>query len=250
MANILLSSDNYNYKSWEEYFPEEINISKIKNHKSYDFLEDYDFTEINKVLNKNKNIFPYPDLVYNAFYKTNYDDIKVVILGQDPYFNIKNKIPEAMGLSFSVPVNLPIPSSLKNIYKNLIKFKQINKIPEHGNLESLANQGCLLLNTALTVLEGKKNSHSKPWQKYTDLVIKNISDNKENIVFVLWGQNALNKLNLIDSKKHKIIISSHPSGLSCNKKLGEYNSFKETNHFGKINKYLIKSNIEPIDFTI
>jgi uracil-DNA glycosylase len=238
--------------TWQEYFPEYINMSEIKNHESYDFLEDYDFTDINKALNKSydKNILPYPELVYNAFYKTKFDDIKVVILGQEPYFNIKNNIPEAMGLSFSVLENIKIPSSLKNIYKNLIDFKHLDKMPNSGNLEKWANQGCLLLNTALTVEESKKNSHSKVWQNYTDLVIKNLSDKKENLIFVLWGQNALNKLDLIDSKNHKIIISSHPSGLSYNKKLGEYNSFKETNHFGKINKYLIKYNKEPIDFTI
>ena len=118
-------------------------------------------------------------------------------------------------------------------------YGHIEEIPKHGNLESWAKQGVLLLNTSLTVQHGYPNSHTMKWEKFTDAVIKYISDNKDKVVFVLWGSPALQKLTLIDKdKKHKIIVSSHPSGLSCHKPLRQYPAFMNYDHFGEINDYL------------
>ena len=195
-------------------------------------------------------IYPYPNLLFNAFILTPLSNVKVVILGQDPYhcneIHHDKIIPQAMGLSFSVPKGMKIPSSLQNIYKNLLKYKHIEIKPNHGNLSFWAYQGCLMLNTSLTVQHSYPNSHSKYWLPFTDKIIKYISNKLNNIVFVLWGNPALNKLNLIDQNKHKIIISSHPSGLSYNKKLKNYDSFENTDHFGEINKYLKEKNKKQI----
>lgn len=155
-----------------------------------------------------------------------------------------------MGLSFSVPVGIPIPSSLKNIYKNAMDFGQFYRYPEHGNLEFWAFQGCLMLNTALTVQKGHKNSHASIWNDFTDKIIKKLSDEKEGLVFVLWGAPALSKLSLIDTSKHNTVISSHPSGLSNNNKLGKYPSFSSIDQFGTINTFLKKSGKEEIIWQI
>ena len=253
--------------SWKDKFSDfNIDFSKLKYHSSW--KQFFELEEIKSHLNKlnklftnvlNKTngeieIFPYPDNVFNAFLYTPLNKIKVVIIGQDPYFNSNiindKKVPESMGLSFSVPKEINIPSSLQNIYKNGIKFKHFYKYPEHGNLESWAFQGVFLLNTALTVQEGCKLSHGKAWVSFSDLVIKFISENCENVVFILWGSYALSKKELIDSSKHKFVISSHPSGLSCNKKLGNYPEFVNLDHFGQTNKYLKKFGKDEIIWQI
>jgi len=219
--------------SWKEFFNQPEVIEQIeKLNKSF-----------SKVLqNSNISIFPYPDNVFNAFLYTPLNKLKVCIIGQDPYFNSYNiddiKLPEAMGLSFSVPKTIPIPSSLNNIYKNALAYNNLYKYPDHGNLEFWAFQGVFMFNTALTVQEGCKLSHAKIWEAFSDLVIKYISDNCSNVVFVLWGAHALSKKVLIDESKHKFVISSHPSGLSCNKKLGNYPEFNKLDQFGQINKHL------------
>jgi uracil-DNA glycosylase len=127
---------------------------------------------------------------------------------------------------------------LNNIYNNLSKYGHFKKSPSHGNLTFWAYQGCLLLNTTLTVQHKCPNGHEKYWTPFTDALIKFISDKTENIVFVLWGSYSLKKLDLIDQKKHKVLISSHPSGMSFNKPLKTYKPFSESDHFGQINKYL------------
>lgn len=254
--------------NWKNIYQshEIFDISKLNYHNSWnDFFGQTEVKKELKKINKtfttllqnNISIFPYPKDVFNAFVYTPLNDIRVVCIGQDPYFNSYNinnqKIPEAMGLSFSVPKNIKIPSSLNNIFKNALKYKHFNKYPSHGNLESWAKQGVFLFNTALTVQEGVKLSHAKIWNVFSDLVIKYISDNCNNIVFVLWGAHALSKKSLIDNsdgKKHEFVISSHPSGLSCNKKLNMYTEFNNLDQFGEINKYLIKHNKKQIDWTI
>ena len=254
MSNIY----NFKLKSWsEKYKNKKVDISKLYIHSSWrsffenEFKKDY-FKKIEDYLsfclkktNGNIKIFPYPDNLFTAFNYTPFNKLKVVILGQDPYHNYikyNNKIiPQANGLSFSVPIGMKIPSSLNNIFKNLLKYKHIKEMPKHGNLFLLALQGFLFLNTSLTVQCGHPNSHSKKWELFTDNIIKYINREKDNIIFILWGSNALKKKKLIDENKHKIIISSHPSGLSCYKKLGIYNSFSETDHFKKINYNLNKS---------
>ena len=214
-------------------------------------------TELEKMLQKIMkvvSIYPYPDLVFNAFSLAHFNNIKVVILGQDPYHGSEchddKYIPQAMGLSFSVQDNISIPPSLVNIYKNLVKFKHIDTKPTHGNLTKWAQQGCLLLNTSLTVTAKEPNSHEKYWKDITDTIIKYISDNTENVVFFLWGNPSLKKLNLIDQHKHKVSISSHPSPLSFTKKLGTYDSFSDTDHFSIANEYLVQHNKEKIDWTL
>jgi uracil-DNA glycosylase len=254
-----LNINNYNYKTWGEKYPDhKVSLTQLKYHiswkelfekemdkKYFEELEEFLSERLEKSKGKTR-LYPYPDLVFNAFKLTALDKVKVVILGQDPYHNSEihdNKIiPQAMGLSFSVPVSIKIPSSLQNIFANQIKYDHIKLKPDNGNLESWAKQGCLMLNTCLTVRHGRPNCHSKHWTKFTDQVIKYISNNSSNIIFVLWGAPALNKLKLIDEKKHKVIISSHPSGLSANKKLRQYDAFMHKDHFGEINEYLKKHN--------
>jgi len=250
-----LNKNNYKIKSWIEKYPNyEVNMDNLKIHSSWDeFKQTKEFKECIARLNKyfsyclnltkgKVNIFPYPDLVFNALNITPLDKIKVVILGQDPYFNsdiVDDKIvPQAMGLSFSVPKGIDVPPSLVNIYNNLIKFKHIDKKPSHGNLAFWAYQGCLLLNTSLTVQEKCPNGHEDKWKTLTDLLIQFISDNTENVVFMFWGGPALKKKPIIDENKHKILISSHPSPMSFQNKLREYDSFMNTDHFGEANKYL------------
>jgi uracil-DNA glycosylase len=262
-----LDATNYNIKSWSSKFPDfNVDLFDLHIHSSYqDFYENNIFKKNIKIVNKylshclnvtkgEINLFPYPDLVFNALNITPLNKIKIVILGQDPYFNSRThnniEIPEAMGLSFSIPKNIKIPSSLRNIYKNLLKNGHINKIPEHGNLSFWAHQGCLLLNTILTVQQKHPNGHIKKWTTLTDSLIKFISDNTKNIVFLLWGSNAYKKYDLIDTKKHKIVVSSHPSGLSCNTKFRTFNSFNETDHFTEANKYLEKHNKPSVIFEI
>ena len=206
------------------------------------------FTKLNNKLkrlvklNNKIKIYPHPSYVFKAFSITSLNDVKVVFIGQDPYFNHevhKNRyVPQAMGLSFSVPHDIKIPSSLSNIYANLLKFGHIKKKPNTGNLWFWAYQGCLMLNTALTVEDGTQNSHSNLWQWFSDFIIKYISTHMKNIIFVIWGSKAYAKISLIDLDIHHTIISSHPSGLSANKPFKHYPPFMDVDHFGKINNIL------------
>jgi len=254
-------TESINLPSWQE--KSDLDISCLPHHKSWNNMFKTLFNDmrfkaseesIMTDVAKGEKIYPKPDLLFNAFNITSLKNTKVVIIGQDPYFDIENhknhNIPQAMGLSFSVPVNMKIPSSLKNIYANLQKHNNITSLPTHGNLELWAERGCLLLNTSLTVIEGTKNKncHQHVWSWFTDDIIKYISDKKDHVVFVLWGRHAINKLELIDTKKHKIIASSHPSGLSCNQGSCGYPSFTSVDHFGKINNQLAEWNIETIDW--
>lgn len=258
-----LSKTNYGIKNWiEKYSDLKVDLFKLKIHHSWDPITNSDkykelLNKINNVLTEciqqKASIFPYPDLVFNALNLTPLKRVKIVIIGQDPYFNAEKTIPQAMGLSFSVPKSVQIPPSLVNIYHNLYKYGHVVKHPsviKHGNLSFWAYQGCLMLNSALTVQEKCPNSHKEHWEELTDLFIQYISDNKANIVFMLWGLPALSKLRLIDAEKHKVIISSHPSPLSYTKPLRTYNSFISTDHFGEANKYLEKHNKDKILFEI
>ena len=257
MSIFLSVSDYKNIPSWNEKFPDgEIDFTEISHGSTKwgwsdlfkTLFKDKKMKKIKKTLEesmkKNEKIFPYPDLLFNAFILTDIKKLKVVFIGQDPYYQCDIDddviIPQAMGLSFSVPNNMDIPMSLKNIFNNLKKNGNINKIPKSGNLELWAVQGCLMLNTSLTVVEGDKNKncHKGIWKWFTDYIIKYISDNCDGIIFVLWGAYAFDKSKLIDLDKHDAIISSHPSGFSCAKKLNNYDAFNDVDHFGKINKKL------------
>lgn len=187
------------------------------------------------------NVFPPEDQIFNAFVYTPFEKLKAVIIGQDPY----HEKGQAMGLSFSVPVGIPIPKSLHNIYKELSDDIPGFKKPNHGNLVPWARQGVLLLNTVLTVNESEANSHKgQGWELFTDEVIKAISSNCTNIVFLLWGNNAIQKASLIDSSKHLILSSAHPSPLSASR------GFFGSHHFSKTNEYLISCGKRPINWQL
>ena len=182
----------------------------------------------------------YPDMfsIFNSMKRTPFKDIKVVLIGQDPYHNEG----QAMGLSFSVPKGIDKPPSLVNMFKEL-KAELNIPISESGDLTGWAEQGVLLLNTVLTVRAHQANSHKgKGWEQFTDSIIKKISDNKENVVFLLWGGNARSKKPLIDGEKHLILECAHPSPLSA------YNGFFGCGHCRKTNEYLISKGISPIDW--
>jgi uracil-DNA glycosylase len=187
-----------------------------------------------------KTIYPPGSQIFHAFEATPFGELKVVILGQDPYHGPK----QAHGLSFSVQKGVPPPPSLINIFKEL-KEDVGASIPKHGNLEKWAKQGVLLLNASLTVRAGEPMSHAKlGWEKFTNTIIEKVSDLKEHVVFVLWGRFAQEKKTLIDEKKHLIIKSAHPSPLSAK------NGFFGSRPFSKINTYLMKNGIDPIDWAL
>jgi uracil-DNA glycosylase len=181
-------------------------------------------------------VYPPPKYIFNAFDLCPFEKVKVVILGQDPYHGAT----QAHGLSFSVPLGVIVPPSLKNIYKELQTDLGV-PIPTTGNLEKWAEQGVLLLNATLTVRAGQPGSHQgKGWEEFTDAVIRKISDEKEHVVFMLWGNYAKAKRELIDTKKHLVLEAAHPSPYSAN------NGFFGCKHFSRANEYLLQSNLAPI----
>lgn len=186
-----------------------------------------------------KIIYPPGPLIFNAFNKTPFDQVKVVVLGQDPYHNPG----EAMGLSFSVPQGVRIPPSLLNIYKELQKEFGY-EIPKHGDLSSWAEQGVLLLNAMLTVEAGKPASHQQiGWQTFTDAVIRRLSEEKKGLVFLLWGKFAQSKKPLIDQSRHYVLEAAHPSPLAGN-------AFQGCGHFIQANVLLEKEGKTPIHWEI
>lgn len=188
-----------------------------------------------------KKVYPPGPLIFNAFNSTPFDKVKVVIIGQDPYHGVG----QAMGLSFSVPPNIPVPPSLENIYKELKTDLNLD-IPAHGDLTKWAEQGVFLLNASLTVRAHNANSHQKiGWQKFTDAVIRTLSREREGIIFMLWGGFAKKKASLIDEDKHHVLLSGHPSPLSANR--GYWFGNK---HFSKANEILKNEGKEPIDWQI
>ncbi|MEQ1677655.1 MAG: uracil-DNA glycosylase [Chitinophagaceae bacterium] len=187
-----------------------------------------------------KVIYPPGSLIFNAFNTTPFSNIKVVILGQDPYHGPG----QAHGLCFSVQNGVAPPPSLVNIFKELQDDIGIS-IPSHGNLTHWAQQGVFLLNASLTVRAGEPMSHAKiGWAEFTDTVIKTISDKKKNVVFLLWGKFAQEKRVLIDESKHCILRSVHPSPLSA------HGGFFGCKHFSKTNEYLASKGIDPIDWSV
>ncbi len=214
---------------WDKILGNEYEKPYFNNLKKF-IIEEY----------KNKTIYPKMSEIFNAFIHTSYDNTKVVILGQDPYHGEN----EAEGLSFSVKVGIAKPPSLINIFSELQNDLGI-KPPNHGSLESWADQGVLLLNSTLTVVKDTPKSHSnKGWEIFTDEVIKAINKKETPVVFILWGSDARSKKSLITNKKHLIIESAHPSPLSA------YRGFFGSKPFSKTNDFLIKNNIKPIDWKI
>jgi len=194
---------------------------------------------INKIY-KEKVIFPPKNYILRALSLTDYNDVKVVILGQDPYHGVG----EANGLSFSVSKGIKLPPSLKNIYKELHDDLNI-ETPLFGDLECWAKEGVLLLNSVLTVEKDKPASHKNiGWEIFTDKIIEKLNEKQEPVVFILWGNFARSKKNLITNPKHFIIESTHPSPFSAN------NGFFGSKPFSKTNMYLKQNNINEIDWKV
>lgn len=188
---------------------------------------------------KDKKVYPNPKDIFKAFWLTPFNQVKVVILGQDPYHGRG----QAEGLCFSVPNGIQLPPSLQNIYKEIENDIGIKKDFTNGHLESWASQGVFLLNAILTVVASTPASHKgKGWEEFTDFVIKTISDKHEHVVFMLWGNYARSKRTLIDLEKHLILEAPHPSPFSA------YNGFFGCRHFSKCNEYLKKYGKKEIDW--
>ena len=213
--------------SWKEKLQDEFE-------KPY-FRELIDFV---KEEYKNHTVYPPGRLIFNAFNHCSFEEVKVVIIGQDPYHNPE----QANGMAFSVAEGARVPPSLKNVYKEV--SDEFNKpIPESGSLDRWADQGVLLLNATLTVRANSPGSHQKKgWEAFTDAVIKKVSDEKEHIVFMLWGAYAQKKGSIIDETKHLVLKSAHPSPFAANR------GFFGNNHFIKANEYLKDKGKEPIDW--
>lgn len=215
--------------SWDEVLEEEFNkpyfqelLSKVD--------EEY----------QKHTVYPPQDKIFSAFKLCDYKDIKVVLLGQDPYHGYG----QAHGLCFSVLPGVTPPPSLKNIFKEMADDVHVSE-PNHGCLVSLARQGVLLLNTVLTVREGQPNSHAGlGWQTFTDAVIKKVNELDKPVVFLLWGANAKSKIPLITNKKHLILSCAHPSPFSA------YNGFFGCKHFSKTNAFLKANGREEINWQI
>ena len=206
-----------------------------------------DFLRQEKVAGK--TVYPASPLIFNAFNTTPFENVKVVIIGQDPYHGQNNEgQPQAHGLSFSVPAGVALPPSLQNIFKEIsadLNIKMSTKINPSGDLTAWANQGVLLLNATLTVEKAKAGSHqNKGWEQFTDAAIAALNAKRQNLVFVLWGSYAQKKGALIDESKHLVLKSVHPSPLSAHR------GFFGNHQFSSINQHLIQQGQTPIDWQL
>jgi uracil-DNA glycosylase len=214
-------------ESWKKYLDNDLNSEYFKN--ILNFLKEE---------NKKFNVYPKQEQMFSAFCLTPFNKVKVVIIGQDPYHGKG----QANGLCFSVNDGIKKPPSLVNIFKE-IKNDIGGEIPESGNLEHWAKQGVLLLNSSLSVRAEKASSHQNiGWHLFTDSAIKSLSDHRTGIVFILWGKFAQLKEKLINTEKHHLLKSVHPSPLSA------YKGFFGCNHFSKTNKILMNSNLKKIEW--
>ncbi len=215
--------------SWQEYLKDE--FEKPYYRQLREFL---------KMEYQTHRVYPEMHDIFNALKLVSYEEVKVVILGQDPYHGAG----QAHGMAFSVKPGVKTPPSLMNIYKELRDSMNLT-IPNNGYLMKWAQQGVLLLNTVLTVREGEPQSHKgKGWEVFTDRVISILNERKDPVIFILWGAPAKKKASLITSPWHKILMAAHPSPLSA------HNGFFGCNHFNQVNQYLLELGKEPIDFQI
>jgi len=207
-----------------------------------EFSKNY-FAELKSFLiaeKKKFRVFPPGKLIFNAFNNTPFDQVKVVLLGQDPYHGAG----QAHGLCFSVPEGIPKPPSLLNMFKELKADLGIDE-PSHGNLTHWARQGVLLLNATLTVRENQAGSHQNHgWEQFTDAAIHALSVEKKGIIFLLWGNYAIAKKALIDADRHFILTAAHPSPLSAHR------GFFGCRHFSKVNELLTRQQLEPVDWRL
>lgn len=217
-------------ESWLDELTEEFAKPYFKNLKEFLLHEK-----------ANQTIFPPSKLIFNALNLTPYNQVKVVLLGQDPYHGAG----QAHGLCFSVQSGIKQPPSLVNIFKEVRADLDIPMSASNGNLESWAKQGLLMLNATLTVRASQAGSHQgKGWETFTDTIISKLSASKQGLVFLLWGKFAQNKAQLIDGTKHLILKAAHPSPFSA------YNGFFGCKHFSKTNEYLVQNGKQPIDWLI
>jgi uracil-DNA glycosylase len=215
--------------SWKELLKDEFNSDYFASLKEFLTEEKTKYT-----------VYPPGQFIFNAYNTTPVNDVKVVILGQDPYHGEG----QAHGLCFSVQQGIKPPPSLVNIYKELKADLGI-PIPQHGNLSKWAQQGVLLLNATLTVRANQPRSHfNKGWEHFTDATIKKLSATKQNLVFILWGNDAKTKEPLIDNNKHLILRAAHPSPFSA------YNGFFGCKHFSETNKFLKSKGLQEIDWRL
>jgi len=227
------------YKTLENILPKEWQIVLQDEFKKSYFYKLKSSLESEE--KKGVKIYPPVDKIFNAFHFCNPKDIKVVIIGQDPY----HADLQAEGLSFSVPIGVKIPSSLRNIYKELSNDIDNFSIPKDGHLGKWSEQGVFLLNASLTVEKGKAGGHlNLGWQQFTDYVLKYINNNYKDVVFILWGNFAKKKCDFIDKKKHNVLRSVHPSGLSANR------GFFGCRHFSRCNKYLKSKGLTEINWQV
>jgi uracil-DNA glycosylase len=218
------------HESWKNVLGDEF---------SKTYMEDLR-TFLKKEIGSGKKIFPPMNKIFNAFNLTPLTNVKIVLVGQDPYHGEG----QANGLSFSVESNIKIPPSLQNIFKELFTDLRLTS-PQNGNLENWAKQGVLLLNSCLTVQKGSPGSHQgKGWEKFTNKVLKTINDHKKNIVFILWGKKAQEKGHFLDKERHLIIKAPHPSPFSV------HTGFFGSKPFSRSNNYLLDKNIEPINWQL
>lgn len=214
-------------ESWKNILQEEFKQEYFKQLASF-VKEEY----------QNHTVYPHPKRIFSALDLVPFEEVKVVIIGQDPYHGPN----QANGLSFSVNDGVTIPPSLRNIYKEIEDDMGI-KVPQSGNLERWARQGVLLLNATLTVRGQAPGSHqNKGWEQFTDAIIKALSDKRENIVFILWGSYAQKKGEIIDKNKHLVLESAHPSPFSAER------GFFGNRHFSKTNTYLLMHGKEPVEW--
>lgn len=217
-------------ESWKQHLSEEFNKDYFKD--LIDFVRDE---------YRNGRCYPPGGRIFAAFDHTPFEKVRVVILGQDPYHGPN----QANGLCFSVQKGVQKPPSLQNIFRELNDDLQM-EIPEHGDLEPWADRGVLLLNATLTVRAHQAGSHqNKGWEQFTDAVIRILSENRENLVFLLWGGYAKKKGARIDASKHLVLTSGHPSPLSANRGMWFGNK-----HFSKTNEYLVECGKSPIDWQL
>lgn len=230
LRNIADKSNFLLEESWLEYLQDEFDKDYMK--ALCQFLEE----------EKQKfRVYPKDTDIFNAFNFTALNNVKLVIIGQDPYHGED----QAHGLCFSVPNGIAIPPSLRNIYKELRRSIPSFQIPKHGNLEKWAQQGVFLLNSSLTVRANQAASHAgKGWELFTDKVIELINKERESIVFLLWGSYAKNKGKIINRTRHLVLESVHPSPLSASR------GFIGSNHFVLVNEYLESKGLEPIDWNL
>lgn len=262
---IFASVNNYSFKSWKQCFPNDTVTlrSLIFNPEWDDFFDVIEkkpyFKRIETILSDHlkrneETIVPHAELVFNSFNILSPKKIKVVIVGQDPYPNaakINGKhIPQAMGFSFSVPFGYPQPPSLEKIYANLVEFGHFKKIPDGGCLAGWILQGMFMINASLTTFFCKRNAHRELWKNFTYDLLAYLNNKCNNLVFLVWGADAHNTCINIDPYRHHVITSSHPSPLGFHQRLSgktygkvnnpaSYPPFKSTDHFGRMNSYLL-----------